>query len=341
MTDAPKPADDDAPSSRGSTPVPPRGGKGRPGRPAPGRPAAARPNRPGGGRPAPGGGATKGRQARQAAQRRNRLYGVVAIVAVIAIVAVVVIVSVASGGGGKPRQPAPAAAVSQMKNIPMSTLVAAVKKVSPSNLYYASPAAGGALTAQGKPEILFIGAEYCPICAAERWPMTMALMKFGTFTNLQQTHSAQADGDAGTWSYYGAAYTSQYLTFKPYELYTNQPSGNGYKSLDSLPAADQRIWTANLGQNVSFPFIDFAGKEVLTSAQYNPQLIYYHDFNYVLGSVGSNDNSVGAQIDAAAAVFTKYICGLTGDKPGSVCSAVANVAAPVTSSSSGSSTPAG
>ena len=27
----------------------------------------------------------------------------------------------------------------------------------------------------GKPEIVFVGAEYCPYCAAERWPIVMAL----------------------------------------------------------------------------------------------------------------------------------------------------------------------
>jgi hypothetical protein len=34
--------------------------------------------------------------------------------------------------------------------------------------------------------MLYIGAEYCPYCAAERWPLVMALSKFGTFSNLPQ-----------------------------------------------------------------------------------------------------------------------------------------------------------
>ena len=48
------------------------------------------------------------------------------------------------------------------------------------------------LTLNNKPEILYIGAEYCPFCAAERWSMIIALSRFGTFSNLHfMTSSAR------------------------------------------------------------------------------------------------------------------------------------------------------
>ncbi len=31
-----------------------------------------------------------------------------------------------------------------------------------------------ALTSGGKPQIVYMGAEYCPYCAAERWAMVVA-----------------------------------------------------------------------------------------------------------------------------------------------------------------------
>ncbi len=55
---------------------------------------------------------------------------------------------------------------------------------------------GTALTENGKPEMLYIGAEYCPYCAAERWAMIVALSRFGTFTGLSTIHSATANGAA-------------------------------------------------------------------------------------------------------------------------------------------------
>ena len=36
-----------------------------------------------------------------------------------------------------------------------------------------------ALTSNGKPEMLYIGAEFCPYCAASRWSMALALSRFG------------------------------------------------------------------------------------------------------------------------------------------------------------------
>ena len=93
--------------------------------------------------------------------------------------------------------------------------------------------------------MLYIGAEFCPICATQRWPMTVALSHFGTFSNLQQTHSAVSDGNIPTLSYYGSTFTSPYLTFTPVETTTNQPSGNYYQTLETPTAAQNALWQAN------------------------------------------------------------------------------------------------
>ena len=47
-----------------------------------------------------------------------------------------------------------------------------------------------ALTSHGRPELIYVGAEYCPFCAAERWPLAVALGRFGTFSRLGLTESA-------------------------------------------------------------------------------------------------------------------------------------------------------
>jgi hypothetical protein len=83
------------------------------------------------------------------------------------------------------------------------------------------------------------------------------------------------------------------------------------------------------------------GKYVLTTSQFSPTTLEGKSFDEISGDVGNNDTTIGANIDASAAALTKYFCGLTGDQPGSVCNAVTNLNAPVSSSSSGSNTPAG
>ncbi len=61
-----------------------------------------------------------------------------------------------------------------------------------------------------KPEILYIGAEFCPYCAAERWSLTIALSKFGNFSGLEYMQSAADDGDIATLTFLNATYTSKY-----------------------------------------------------------------------------------------------------------------------------------
>jgi hypothetical protein len=86
------------------------------------------------------------------------------------------------------------------------------------------------LTANGKPLVVYVGAEYCPYCAAERWAAVIALSRFGTFSGLGQTHSSSTDvyPNTATLSFHGASYTSQYLQFQGVETQSNQPQGTGY-----------------------------------------------------------------------------------------------------------------
>src|SRR6185437_6327120 len=48
-------------------------------------------------------------------------------------------------------------------------------------------------TAGGKPEVLYIGGQYCPFCAAERWALAAAVSRFGTLSGLGLIHSSPSD----------------------------------------------------------------------------------------------------------------------------------------------------
>ncbi|HWE55559.1 MAG TPA: DUF929 family protein [Acidimicrobiales bacterium] len=302
-----------------NTPVPPRGGKGRNQK---GRPGSSQ----------------KGRAARQARQRRNRLMIYGAVVVAVAVVVVVVVLAVGGSSSGSLRHPAPAADVQKITNVPVATLTAASGLA---NLYGATNAASPSiktLGSNGKPELLYIGAEFCPICATERWPMIVALSHFGTFTNLQETHSAVTDGNIPTWSFYGSTYTSQYFTFRPVENETNTE-----KLLETPTSTENQIWSTYFNGSQSFPFIDFDQKFVLATEQYPDTTLEGHSFQDILSAVGSNDNTIGNYVDGAAAVFTKYLCNMDGNQPANVCTAVKNVPAAISAQGSGgaSSTPGG
>ena len=99
--------------------------------------------------------------------------------------------------------------------------------------------------------MLYIGAEYCPYCAAERWAMIVALSRFGTFSGLATTRSAAVNGagnaepfpNTATWTFANSSFTSKYLTFTPVEEYTNIPdkSTGGYTPLMTPTAAQQAL----------------------------------------------------------------------------------------------------
>ena len=44
---------------------------------------------------------------------------------------------------------------------------------------------GSPLSSGGKPEVLYVGTEFCPYCAAESWSLIVALSRFGQFSGLQ------------------------------------------------------------------------------------------------------------------------------------------------------------
>ncbi len=318
-------------SPSGRTPVPPRGkkkgGSSSP-RPAPAS-AAKRP--------------PTGRQAAQQRHRRRQQTWIAGVATAVVVVVVVVLVAVGlSSGGAKaaPRTAVPPATSHALQSVPVADLVAASAKVS--DLSPATILNAKALTSANKPQFLFIGAEFCPICATERWPMVVALSQFGTFTNLQQTRSAVRDGNIATLSFYGSTYSSPYLTFTPVETTTNVPKGNYYQTLQTPTAQEQALWSSTLGGNLSFPFIDIGGKYMLNTSQFPDTTLEGHSFNDIANSVGDNTNTIGADIDSSAASLVKYICGITGDKPAAACSAVANVnAATTTGSASGASSSAG
>ena len=184
------------------------------------------------------------------------------------------------------------------------------------------------LTDGGKPLVVYMGAEYCPYCAAERWAMVQALSRFGTFHNLGVTHSSSSDvfPNTPTLSFHGATYTSKYLSFQGVEMQSNQVSGNFYATLDT-PTADQQklLSTYDAAPYVaasaagSIPFIDFANQAVVSGSSYSPQLLAGMTADQVAAALSDPSNPIAQAVGGTANAFTAILCNLTGDQPAGVC----------------------
>lgn len=265
----------------------------------------------------------------RAARRRRLLATVVAPIAVVvAIVAIFVVVKASSGGSPKQGQGASAAAASVIRDV--TSVPAAVLDAVGVGSVTALPKAlsGAPLTAGGLPQVLYVGAEFCPYCAAERWGIAVALSRFGTFTNLGQTASNPSDvyPNTATLDFHGARYTSSYLAFTGKEIESNTPApGGGYTALDTLTPAEQSLFTSVGGG--SFPFLDIGGKYVITGASYLPSVLAGKTHEQIAAALSDPGSSVARAVDGTANVITAAVCASTANKPAAVCTASGVLAA--------------
>ena len=188
---------------------------------------------------------------------------------------------------------------------------------------------GQPLVAGGKPEVLYMGGEYCPFCAAERWALTAALSRFGTFTGLSFIHSSVSDVYPGTptLTFYKSGYTSKYVSFVPVEWYgeaADASSPTGHALLQPPTATESAVFAAYADN--SFPFVDI-GNKYTSGVQYNPGDLAGMSWAQVTAAMRDPSSSVAKDIDGAANVITAGICTLTHGQPGAVCSSAGVTAA--------------
>jgi hypothetical protein len=177
----------------------------------------------------------------------------------------------------------------------------------------------------GKPEVFYMGAEYCPFCAAQRWPMIIALSRFGTFSALRTTTSSSTDvyPNTPTFTFHGSTYTSQYLDFVPVEIESNKPApGGGYEPLDRLTPAQQAL-ASRYDPGGSIPFVDFGNRYALSGSMYQPDVLQGMGWQQIASAVRNPSSAQARAILGAANLTTAALCRVTGQQPAGVCSSPA------------------
>jgi uncharacterized protein DUF929 len=254
--------------------------------------------------------------------RRNRwLLAGTPIAVVIIAVGLLVAVKLGAGSGPKSGARAEAAAagvVQAVTGVPASALDAVGAGTS---TQLPSAIDGPALTADGKPRVLYVGAEYCPFCAAERWPMIVALSRFGAWQGLGQTTSAGAPEvypGTATLTFHGATYRSELLSFTGVETESNQVVNGRYGQLDTLSDADAAVLRAH-DPSGGIPFVDLGGKWAITGATYAPAVLAGKSHAQIAAALAEPGSDVARGVNGAANVITAALCELTGGQPAAVC----------------------
>jgi Domain of unknown function (DUF929) len=251
-----------------------------------------------------------------------------AVFLVIVVVVVLVVVKVTSSSNSSTRTAVSPDVLHAVTNVSASALEAAGYDASQIESPATPVSSSTRLTSDGKPELLWMGAEYCPYCAADRWSVVVALSRFGTFSNLHQTTSSSTDTypNTPTFSFYQSGYSSPYLAFVPVEMTTN----NQNVVLQTPTPAEQTLINkydvtpyvkgAQPGTD-PIPFLDFANRYIIGGPPYSPALLQGLSMGTIAGSLSDPANEPsGKAIDQGANQYSGVICRLTGNQPASVCS---------------------
>ena len=258
-------------------------------------------------------------RSQQPKQRNPMLLAIGGIVGLLVVIAALVGAKLlqSSPAPAKKTGLAPASVVHDVSSVPASTFdtIGAVKGIGGMTKIGGTPLKEG-----GKPVVLYIGAEYCPFCAAERWPLVTALSRFGTFTNLGATHSATNDvyPNTPTFSFKNAKYASKYLALQTVELYGNRPVNGQYPPLQR-PTAQQNALIQKHDPKGTIPFI-YMGNYLQLDASYNPQILAGMSMQQVAHAMRDTNTDQSIAILGTANQITAALCVQTGGQPGNVCS---------------------
>ena len=266
---------------------------------------------------------------------------------VVLAILVIVLVSVTGKPGkviGFGMKPAPAGVVSAVTSVSPAAFTQAGSTITASGPYTAALIAlkkQPLETSGGKPVIAYVGSNYCPYCAASRWPLTVALARFGTFKNLRITESGRATGEiypgTPTLSYYHATYTSPYVSFLATEQCTDIVSSSSSTPVQHVPGlravgvAVRRWPTSSSTSTTARPSSRSVqrGRDPLRGLRQQ-----VHRGRCLHGPVHPRRASPTCRSPRASATplprrrsailvsanfYTAAICKLTNDKPGSVC----------------------
>jgi thiol-disulfide isomerase/thioredoxin len=274
--------------------------------------------------------------AQQAAARRaeSRRRMFIAGGSVFGVLVIVIVLIVAKAFTSTPAASGPASAsgstaasvAAKLSTVPAATLNAVGKgSASPLIATKGQPP----LTADGKPRIVYMGAEYCPYCAAERWAMVVALSRFGSFSGLQLIHSSSSDvyPNTPTLTFAHAKYTSKYVDFSPVEMYGLKDNGVAFQKPTSAESALMTKYDAApyvpSADASSFPFVDIGNQYLVIGAQYLPSNLAGLTWSKVASDVQDPASAVAKGIDGTANSLTAAICKITKNAPASVCNSAA------------------
>jgi thiol-disulfide isomerase/thioredoxin len=163
----------------------------------------------------------------------------------------------------------------------------------------------------GKSLVFFMGAGFCPFCAAERWAIFNALSNFGKWEGVIESTSAGHDEkylNIPTLNFARAKYTSDYV-----EFIGRETADRNFEPLQELDEKDYDILdTFNPDQIIPFLVID--GQFMQVGSGYSPTILEGMDHEKVQTELKNPVSVVGKAIRMEIDNITALVCKSIGCK---------------------------
>jgi hypothetical protein len=226
--------------------------------------------------------------------------------------------------------PAPAALLASVDHVP-AAVFDAVGVTSPSIPVAAPKATGNPALWQAPthgvtalPVVFFYGAEFAPYAASERWPVIIALARFGRFSQLglMQSSVTVAFPGVSSFTFWHVTYSSPWLSLRTIERYSSQDlTGGGYSSLEVPDAREAASVAAYDISPTTFPLLDIANHFVQVGSSFTPSALTGLTQAQIAAALTLPASPVTQAVVAASNEVTAAICSVTGQRPAAVCAA--------------------
>ena len=163
----------------------------------------------------------------------------------------------------------------------------------------------------GKLFVFFLGAEYCPYCAAERWAIVRSLQKFGQWEGLKQTISAARDEqylNLPTYDFTKATYTSSHIEFVPREIKDRE-----FKPLQKPLKTEEKL-LRKFNPKKEIPFLLIGGRFMQIGSGFPPKIFIGHTFRQTETELKKTESEIRKTIDEEANIISALLC-LSGLPP--------------------------
>ena len=157
----------------------------------------------------------------------------------------------------------------------------------------------------GKLFVFFVGAEYCPYCAAERWAIVRSLQKFGQWDGLKQTISAARDEpflNLPTYDFTKATYTSPHIEFVAREIKDRE-----FNPLQKLLKTEEKL-LRKFNPKKEIPFLLIGGRFSQIGSGFTPKIFIGHTFRQTETELKKVESEIRKTIDDEGNIISALLC---------------------------------